>query len=301
MAAGADMRRIHFVTGAVDADGKARSFDPSTDIQALQRAAAGKNITLMIVDPIVSAVAGDSHKNTEVRRALQPLVDFAAQAKCSILGITHYSKGSQGADPTDRVIGSVAFGAVARVVFACVKQGNSDDGSDPHSRLFVRSKSNIGPDGGGFRYTLEQVEVKGYPGLWASRILWGEELEGNAREILSKAEAVEMDNKGNSDIEECKQFLLDTLSGGAVCAKLIREEADQAGHSWKLVDRVSRELGIIKKKEGFKSGWTWDMPPKNPKNPEYPDKKNEDCSDSSGDDSALIATKSATGIFEVTL
>jgi len=35
------------------------------------------NVRLLIIDPIVSAVTGDSHKNAEVRRSLQSLVDLA--------------------------------------------------------------------------------------------------------------------------------------------------------------------------------------------------------------------------------
>ena len=103
-------------------------------------------IKMLIVDPVVSAVAGDSHKNTEVRRALQPLVDLAADCQCALLGITHFSKGGQGSDPSQRVIGSVAFTAVARVVLVAAKV-KSEDGED--TRILARSKSNIGPDDGG--------------------------------------------------------------------------------------------------------------------------------------------------------
>ena len=42
------------------------------------------DVRLLIVDPIVSAVMGDSHKNAEVRRSLQPLVDLAAFMRCAI-------------------------------------------------------------------------------------------------------------------------------------------------------------------------------------------------------------------------
>jgi hypothetical protein len=48
----------------------------------------------MLVDPIVSAVAGDSHKNAETRRALAPLVEFAERAKCALIGISHFTKGT---------------------------------------------------------------------------------------------------------------------------------------------------------------------------------------------------------------
>ena len=84
MAAGADLSKIHFI-GDVEHGDQMRSFDPAIDIAALNNAAAKiDNISLLIVDPIVNAVAGDSHKNGEVRRALQPLVEFGEKLKCAV-------------------------------------------------------------------------------------------------------------------------------------------------------------------------------------------------------------------------
>ncbi|WP_454763238.1 AAA family ATPase [Cupriavidus campinensis] len=116
LAAGANASRIFFVTGFF-VNGNAESFDPSSDIAALQAESARiGDVRLIIVDPIVSAVAGDSHKNAETRRGLQPLVDLAASVDAALVGITHFSKAGQGLDPTQRLIGSVAFSALLRVV-----------------------------------------------------------------------------------------------------------------------------------------------------------------------------------------
>ena len=78
LAAGGVRERIHFVRGVTE-QGKARAFDPSTDMPALALAARSiASLKMIIVDPVVLMVAGDSHKNTEVRRSLQPLADLAA-------------------------------------------------------------------------------------------------------------------------------------------------------------------------------------------------------------------------------
>ena len=107
VAAGADRTRVFFVGDTVE-DGQRRPFDPATDTAALLAAARTlPALRFILVDPVVSAVAGDSHKNTEVRRGLQPLVDFAAAAGAALLGITHFSKGGQGMDPAQRVTGSM--------------------------------------------------------------------------------------------------------------------------------------------------------------------------------------------------
>jgi dihydropteroate synthase len=121
LAAGADRSRIHFI-GNVQYGDEIRSFDPSTDIPAMLEAAARiGDISLLIVDPVVNAIACDSHKNGEVRRALQPLVDFGEKLCCAVLGISHFSKGTKGKEPLERVTGSLAFGALARIVLATGK------------------------------------------------------------------------------------------------------------------------------------------------------------------------------------
>ena len=77
------------------ADGARRYFDPAHDMLALRHALAeAGGARLLIVDPIVSAISGDSHRNAEVRRGLQPLVELASSLRCALLGTTHFSKGT---------------------------------------------------------------------------------------------------------------------------------------------------------------------------------------------------------------
>ena len=132
LAAGADPSRVYFITGARIGN-EVVPFDPARDMaQLTAQAERIGDVRLLVVDPVVSAVTGDSHKNTEVRRALQPLVDLAANLRAAVLGISHFSKGTGGRDPTERVTGSVAFGAVARIVMVAAKI-KREDGEDAAS------------------------------------------------------------------------------------------------------------------------------------------------------------------------
>lgn len=263
LAAGADLARIKFISATVEEGGERRPFDPATDVPALRRAMVGGEVKLLIVDPVVSAVAGDSHKNTEVRRALQPLVELALATGVCVLGITHFSKGTQGRDPLERVTGSIAFGALARVVIACSKDGSEEAGE--HDRLFVRTKSNIGPDGGGWRYAVEQVAVPGHVGLFASRCTWGDPLEGSARELLARAESVSDPEEADA-LGTATDFLRDLLADGPVPAKLVKADGDAAGHAWRTLHRAADRLGVERVKEGMRGGWTWTLAPKMPSN-----------------------------------
>lgn len=259
LAAGADMRRVFFVSATRETGGERRPFDPASDMRHLMRALDGRDIKLLVVDPIVSAVAGDSHKSTETRRALQPLVDLAAATGAAVLGISHFSKGTQGRDPVERVTGSIAFGALARVVFAAAKASPNDAPEDGCDRIFIRSKSNIGKDGGGFRYTLEQVPVPGHPNISASRVRWGGALEGEARELLAAAE-IQGDPEERNALADAMAFLRDLLADGAMSAKTVKADGDAAGHAWRTLHRAADKLGVLIVKEGMRGGWTWKMP-----------------------------------------
>ena len=257
LAAGADRAKCFFISGS-RIDGEVQPFDPATDMVRLLTAVKQiGGIKMLIVDPVVSAVTGDSHKNTEVRRALQPLVDLAAACECALLGITHFSKGGQGSDPSQRVIGSVAFTAVARVVLVAAKV-KSEDGED--TRILARSKSNIGPDDGGFQYHLEQVEVDAFPGIEAARIAWGKSVDGNASQLLTDP------NEGNAAGEEeessardsAEDFLKELLKDGPSPTKHVETEAKAAGISWRTVRRASDALSVKKQKSN--GGWYWSLP-----------------------------------------
>lgn len=253
VAAGGNPARVFFITGA-RVDGQIVPFDPSRDllqlVEAMERIG---DVRLVIVDPVVSAVTGDSHKNTEVRRSLQPLVDLASHTGASVLGISHFSKGGQGGDPTQRVIGSVAFGAVARVVLVAAKV-KSEDGES--CRILARSKSNLGPDEGGFQYSLEQIEA--LPGIDASRVLWGKAVAGSARELLTDPEDEQDDAHGARDSAET--FLRDFLEGGPAPSKEVKSNATEAGHAFATVRRAADALGVLRKKGGMDSGWYWSLP-----------------------------------------
>lgn len=252
-AAGADLNRV-WILGDVAEGEEPRSFDPAQDIALLEDAAAELgDVALLVADPVVSAVAGDSHKNTEVRRALQPLVNLAQRLDCAVLGVSHFSKGSAGRDPTERVTGSVAFGALPRVVMVAARR-NTEEGAD--ERIFARAKSNIGPDGGGFGYRLEMADADGMP---ASRVCWGDALEGTARELLAEAEDA-------TPASDAGQWLADTLAAGPVAVTEIKAEARAAGFGWRSVEAAKAELNAVSERvsHGNAGGglWQWRLPGK---------------------------------------
>lgn len=255
-AAGADLRRV-LIVGDVPEDGEARPFDPARDVPALEYEAHKLGgIALLIADPVVSAVTGDSHKNTEVRRALQPMVNLAERIGAAVLGITHFSKGSAGRDPLERVTGSIAFGALARIVMVTAKQPAED--GEGVKRLLARAKSNIGPDGGGFGYDLEQTTIQTAHGsMDASAVRWGEALKGSARELLDVAEAT--DGEGNSESRDAADWLREYLANAPAPANEVKRAASESGFSWRSIQRTMRKAGVESTRTGFGQPALWTL------------------------------------------
>lgn len=251
LAAGGYPRRVHFVAGVSDGE-TSRPFDPARDLPDIAEFIRERNVRLLIVDPVVSAVAGDSHQNAEVRRSLQPLVDLGRETGCAVLGITHLSKGTAGRDPLERVTGSLAFGALARVVLLAARQRENED------RVLARAKSNIGPDSGGWAYRLAQVQVPGCPGVYNSAVYWTGAVEGSAREIMRAAEE---DDEQRSARDEAVEWLREALADGPVAAKELQRQAKDAGLSWTTIKRAKGQAGAVSKRDGFApdSGWRWSL------------------------------------------
>ena len=250
MAMNADLNRVHVISAVSTSKGK-MPFDPAVHIPILKHAILQKGgCSLLIVDPIVSAITGDMNKSNEVRRGLQSIVDFASELNCAVVGISHFAKGSTGSNPADRVIGSVAFGAFARVVLVAAKD------EDSHKRVFSRAKSNIGEDSGGFYYGIQPIPLA--DGITATRVVWGGSINGSSRDILAIVEHSEESPQGS--VKEAKHFLIEELKAAPRRAKELMELAKQAGINEKTLQRARQQLGIETSKDGMGGGWVWSRP-----------------------------------------
>ncbi|TSD61910.1 AAA family ATPase [Variovorax sp. KBS0712] len=244
-AMGADLERVHFID-AMRVNGEVMPFDPARDMPDLEKAAQSiGDVRLVIVDPIVSAIAKDGNSNNDVRRGLQPLVDMAWSLSAAVLGISHLSKGTAGRDPNERVNGSVAFTAVVRVVLLAAKI-KADDGAD--KRILVRSKSNIGPDQGGFEYHVEQMEAA--PGIETSVVSWGSAIDGTARELLADAEA-EQEGQDKTATDEAADSLIRIIGKDMVPSQEATAKMKAEGFSPKVIRNARERIGVIVKRSGF--------------------------------------------------
>jgi len=250
--AGGDQNRLLYISDVGDGE---RAFDPADDMRDLLDAIGDyPDLLAVLIDPIVLASRADSNKNAETRRGLQPFVDLIEKRHLVGVGISHFTKNTQGKDPIERITGTLAYGAAARVALAAAK-GEDEDGT----RLFVRIGANIGRSDGGFEYMLRQEPLPGY-GISTQRVIWGRQRHGSGRELLESLSPEKASQQMNA-----VRFLEDQLkpAGNAgVPVKALKDAAEAHSLSWATVRRAKDEqlAGRIKPKKtsGTKHGeWWW--------------------------------------------
>ena len=237
------------------------AFDPSLDMEALTEVCNTLGgVNLIIIDPVVLIAKGDSHKNAETRRDLQPLADLAERTQAAVIGIHHLTKRSEGADPVDRVSGSLAFGAAPRVIMLSALDPKSG-GSGPRGVL-MRAKSNIGPAHGGYSFSAEQRPLDDEPGISAQRILWGEFVDKSARDILQEFEG-DAERKAQA-LRKAAEFVRAALKDGEPhMAAEVKVEGTKAGFNERTLQRAFKMLGGVPERAGFGKGGAsiWQLVP----------------------------------------
>jgi AAA domain/Bifunctional DNA primase/polymerase, N-terminal len=93
IAAGADMSLVFRAEVIVDGDLETSLTLPA-DCAALEVEIRRVGAVLLSVDPLISTVAGrlDTHKDRDVRQALQPLAQPADRTGCTVLGNAHFGQ-----------------------------------------------------------------------------------------------------------------------------------------------------------------------------------------------------------------
>ncbi len=205
--------------------------------------------TLIVIDPPTNFLGvADEHRNAEVRQVLMGLAAWleASERDVACILITHVNKSTgRGIDALSRVLGSVAFTSVARIVHLF-----APDTDDPSRRLFVPSKTNVGPLGKGLAYRITRTET-------LARVEWLGEVETSADEAMDHDRKPVVPDATRA-AGWLREFLADgpkmseecIASGNTAC------DLDRPMYWWR--DKVLKaHLGGISQRQGFAGHWAW--------------------------------------------
>lgn len=254
LAAGADLDRVLRVD-AVTAAGFTTGLSLPRDITALTTTARQHDVALLILDPIMSRLEGlDTHRDAEVRIALEPLVRAADDAGMAVLGLIHVNKNA-GADPLNAVMGSKAFTAVARSVSTVIAD---EEDEDDRRRLFGTVKNNLGPALPASQvFTVESTTVPSDDGPIPMGVLaWHGEVD-----VTIKSAMADSGMETRTAITEACDWLEDYLSMYPATARVeVMRDAVKAGHAERTVKRAAVRINVQAETSGFPRQSRWSLP-----------------------------------------
>jgi putative DNA primase/helicase len=136
------------------------------------------------------------------------------------------------------------------------------DPEDADRRLFLPSKMNLGRTREGLAYRICTTAIPAdRETIWAPYVKWE-----SSPVTVTADEAVAAASGGveaRSAREEATDFLSETLSDGAIAAKEVKRQAEEAGISTASLRRARQSLGVKVEREGGiadKGRWLWTLP-----------------------------------------
>lgn len=254
MAAGADLTRI-YRADVQTADLGETMMSLPRDVAELELAIAEVSAALILLDPLLSRLDSDldTHKDAEVRRALEPLGALADRTRTLILGFIHVNK-STSTDALTTLMGSRAFAAVARAVLFVMTDPN-----DEHSRLLGQAKNNLGRmdlPTLGFRIVETHVADTPEGPVHTGKLEWTGESDLSIRDALDASSLPSGDKTATS---EAMGWLEDFLrsEGGQADSSAVKRKGAAAGHSTSALHRARQKLKVNTVTSGFPRRTFW--------------------------------------------
>ncbi len=255
-AAGGDLRRVHELIVAGH-----EGIDPvclPRDAAELQRVVDEIEARLVIIDPIVAAIAVelDSYKDQHVRSVLATLAELADRSDCAITYVGHLNK-TPSREVYVRVANSTAFWNAARSVVLVTE----DSPDEPDLRLVAQAKANWARHRPVERHRIESIVL---PDTVDAET--GGMIETSRMVFVELAEDIERSELLGSRAHEGKTeqavLLLEEMLGDCEWHERqgLRTLAGARGISERTLQRAAGKLGVDVERRGFQSGTWWRLP-----------------------------------------
>jgi len=248
IAADADLNLVGRLSIESTYDGETAEVTPRLplDVEAIARAVADTRAACVLIDPIASTMAGDLHREADVRQALDALARMAAATETTILFVRHFKKG--GGDVSDKMTGNHAFRDAVRSLFLLAEHRDQ-----PGHVVASMDKGNYSPELGSFAFRLENVTVPTVDGpACVARVVDLGACEVSVRDLINGA--------GDEDSREIDQWLRNLLANGPVKANDVYTAADAAGYSKDQAKRAKKRLQVRAVRRTGDGPWFWELP-----------------------------------------
>jgi putative DNA primase/helicase len=233
---GGDSSQV-IIVEARDRHGK-RPLDLVKDLRNLADAIRDVKPALIGMDPITAFLGRtDSHRDSEVRGLLAPLIAALQESNAALMTISHMSKGAM-QSALYRPGGSIAFVAAARLAFAVAA-----DHEDEDRRILAPLKTNLCEKPDCLAFRIEDGVL-----VWED----GPVVGVDAEQLLGRPKARKEEDP--TEAEQLLRALLDDASRWPLAAASAFELASQQGIQERTLRRAAKALGIRAKRQGFGPG-----------------------------------------------
>jgi putative DNA primase/helicase len=252
-AAGADLNRVHCLR-CVRVKGRTQSFSIQTNMNLIAaKVREVGDVAMVIIDPVTAYLGSeiDSHRITDVRAALMPLEQFAAEFNVAVLAIAHPPK-APSTKSLNYIAGSGAFTHAPRLTFLVI-----EDPKSPSRNLLLAVKNNIGRKADGLGYSIISAMVGPNDSILSSRVDWDNRPVYMTADEALVAHAEKHKAKARDEAED---FLRTKMEPGQNYPFTdIKKEAADAGIPERTLRRASDSLGIKKSRNGFGGKMWWQL------------------------------------------
>jgi putative DNA primase/helicase len=200
---------------------------------------------LVILDPFFAFLGSDigSLNDLMIRRALAPLVALAEATQAAIVLVRHLRKFAAG-EATYRGLGSIAILGSARTAFLV-----APDRDDSEKRILACTKNNLGRFPPSLSFRIGSSDA-GLP-----RLDWLGPVSQTAADLLESPRP-----RGNA-VPQALAFLQSRLAQGPQGRQTLLAEAEQAGISFRSLERAKSQLGVVseQRREDGRNVWYWSL------------------------------------------
>jgi len=232
-----------------DADGNVTTdnFNILHDRFELERVLTENPDTKMVIIDPVSAYFGsvDTHKDSNVRSVLAPLVEMAGRFNIALVCIMHLNKGNS-TKACYRTMGSLAFPAAARTVWLI---SPTPDGPKNPRRLLIAAKHNILKDPTTLAFEIKDGRVVFERGA----------VNITADDVLAPKSNIEAPERDRA-VEWLKELL---SAGQSMSSNEIFKLAEEEGFKKHTLENARKELGVKCFPDFDEEGnkfWCWRLP-----------------------------------------
>lgn len=226
-AAGADLSHVKFIDMVDTCQGQDMDTGMSIpgDLAPIEKMLMEQHIGMWVIDPITSAMSGDTNKRDDVRHALDPLAAMAQRLHIPVLLILHFNKG--GGYASDKISGSHAWRDAAKSVLLVAK-----DDENGEVVLTIDKTNYTQAMGSSWTYSVTSADVRSSDGKVVSVPVIGDlkPTDKTVGEIINRQTAMDQDDQ-RQDPGEVIDWLTDYLRDGSAPFKQIMDDARDEGYS----------------------------------------------------------------------